>query len=108
MQRLNKTPEIGDIIVTAERGEYTCSEVNPDGSFKGVQGEGFNHWDKYGEGIVRIPKEFQIKEINAAYVVVEVKKPNNLVQKPENNLEFQLRVLQKENEFLARLLFKKE
>lgn len=94
--------EIGDIIVTKDRGEYVCADIRPDGEIHGTRPGGyFNNWDKYGISPSKYP------EIQEAYQIVEIKKPvKNPVQKPENNLEFQLRVLQKENEILTSLLLK--
>ena len=120
-------PEIGDTIVTAERGEYICVPLDdlkytnsPDAAFKGVHNWGFSRWRADGYPASETVYDDHIRQ---AYRVVKIIKKNNKSQNPvkiikknnksqnpvsipENNLEFRVRVLEKENEILTRLLMK--
>jgi hypothetical protein len=107
-------PEIGDTIVTAERGEYTCVPLDdltdtrsPDAAFKGVLGYGFSRWKSNGYPASQMVTD---DEIMQAYRVVKIikktKNSKNPASNPVNNLEFRVRVLEKENEILTRLLMK--
>jgi len=111
----NFAPEVGDTIVTAERGEYICVPLDdleytnsPSAAFKGTNEYGFSRWKSNG-----VPASEMVYDdhIMQAYQVVKIiKKKNNKSQNPvsipENNLEFRVRVLEKENEILTRLLMK--
>jgi hypothetical protein len=79
-------PEIGDTIVTAERGEYTCVPLDdltdtrsPDAAFKGVLGHGFSRWKSNGEPA----SEMVIDDdsIMQAYRVVKIIKKDNKSKK---------------------------
>ena len=93
-------PKPGDTIVTAARGNYTC--VAKKGSYHGnadfygeSQNGGWSSWMHDGR------TEF---EAVAAYRVVEII-PASTPSK-ESTLEFRIRVLEKENQMLTRLLLK--
>lgn len=95
------SPQIGDTIVTAERGNYTCSEILSNGGFYGKRDNyNWQNWDKNGA----TPGN-AYPEIQDAYRVVEII-PANPVQPKETDLEARVRVLEKENAMLVRLLMK--
>ena len=92
-------PKIGDTIVTAERGNFICSEVLSDGGFYGKRDDcSWQNWDKNG-----VPPWIVYPKIQDAYRVVEI---IPAVQAQESTLEFRIRVLQKEVQMLTRLLLK--
>lgn len=93
-------PNIGDTIVTVSRGNYICNIANPDGSFQGSRKSGFNNWNEDGSiqsawrDPIGINDEFRVVKI--------ISKQSTVI----DSLEFRVRVLEKENEMLTRLLLK--
>lgn len=103
-------PQIGDTIVTKERGNFICANYEEyierkgvefvshyaDAPICGVRDDCFNTWDKYGKCSV---DEFNIAEIIPA-------------QKPETNAaeeisqDFKIKVLELENSMLRTMLRK--
>lgn len=93
-------PNIGDTIVTVSRGNYICNVVNPDGSFQGSHKSGFNNWNEDGSIQSSCHDPFGVKDYFR--VVKIIPKQSTAV----DSLEFRVRVLEKENEMLTRLLLK--
>jgi len=92
-------PKPGDTIVTAERGNYICTEVLPNGFYGECGTYNWQDWDKNGN-----TQDCGDPELENAYRVVEIIPA--AVQVQESTLEFKLRVLEKENQMLTRLLLK--
>lgn len=93
-------PKPGDTIVTAERGNYICTEVLPNGGFYSeCDTYNWKDWDKNGN-----TQDCGNPELENAYRVVKIIPA--AVPAQESTLEFQLRVLEKENQILTRLLLK--
>jgi hypothetical protein len=76
-------------------------ECSNSAAFKGANKYGFSRWKSNG-----VPASEMVLDdcLIQAYRVVKIIK--NPVSNPENNLEFRVRVLEKENEILTRLLMK--
>lgn len=101
-------PKFGDTIVTNSGRRFTCKPIvrgRTGGCIYGeLEGASFDSWQNWDEnGIIPGRGEecahWNIKEI----IPAEVPVPCNIA---EPDLEFKLKVLQKENEFLTRLLLK--
>lgn len=102
-------PKPGDTIVTAARGNYTC--VAKKGSYYGNadfygqhEAGGWSCWMHNGNTWTSTVNHGNFPEIDAAYRVVEIIPA--AVQEQESDLESRIRVLEKENQMLTRLLLK--
>lgn len=102
-------PKPGDTIVTAERGNYTCvarkSSYYGNADFYGESaGGGWSSWMHDGRTESEARPTPTKSSVYSAYRVVEIIPAS--VQAQESTLEFKLRVLEKENQMLVRLLLK--
>ena len=105
-------PQIGDTIVTEERGNYICANYeeyveseginyNPEYASKPIcgvrkSGDGFTVWNKYGKCLL---DEYSIVEI------IPAQKPEIKIE-AEISQEFKIKVLELENLMLRTLLRK--
>lgn len=101
-------PKPGDTIVTAARGNYTCvvkkDTYYGNADFYGESADDeWSCWMHNGNTWLSTVNRVIFPEIDAAYRVVEI---IPAVQAQESTLEFKLRVLEKENQILTRLLLK--
>ena len=106
-------PKFGDTIVTAARGNYVCV---PKGAYYGradfygkQEDGGWSCWMHDGNTWTSRVNNNTFPDIDAAYRVVEIipaKQAQSPVQAQESTLEFRIRVLEKENQMLTRLLLK--
>lgn len=100
-------PKPGDTIVTAGRGNYTCitkkNTYYGNADFYGESAGGWSCWMHNGNTWTSTVDSGTFPEIDAAYRVVEI---IPAVQAQESTLEFRIRVLEKENQMLTRLLLK--
>lgn len=111
-------PKPGDTIVTAGRGNYTCvtkkNTYYSNADFYGESAGGWACWMHNGNTWTSTVNSGPFPEIDAAYRVVEIipaavqasSRTLREREAQESTLEFKLRVLEKENQMLTRLLLK--